>query len=145
MQVTQKFKVCYLFGLVGFISIVLLRVISYQPNLYVIGCRITRKLTEKCGFSVVLLDLSMASNVFPTNEDLTHIVVTALKNLGGHGTNDQIRTEVIKFMKLDPDFISKIHTGNRTELEYKLAWARTLAKQKGLILNTGRMTWKVNS
>ena len=46
-------------------------------------------------------------------------------------------------MGLTPEVVNKIHSGSRTELEYKLAWARTLAKQKGLIANAGRMTWKV--
>ena len=86
----------------------------------------------------------MSSFELPSNADLIPVVVAALKAMGGSGTNDQIRAEVIKAMDLSPEVVHRIHSGTRTELEYKLAWARTLAKQKGLIANTGRMTWKVN-
>jgi len=85
----------------------------------------------------------MSTSDLPANADLIPIVVAALKTIGGTGTNDQIRAEVIKAMGLTPEVVNKIHSGSRTELEYKLAWARTLAKQKGLIANAGRMTWKV--
>ena len=86
----------------------------------------------------------MSTSELPANADLIPIVVDAIKALGGQGTNEQIRAEVIKAMNLSSSVTSKIHSGSRTELEYKLAWARTLAKQKGLIANAGRMTWKVN-
>jgi restriction system protein len=86
----------------------------------------------------------MSTSDLPANSDLIPIVVAALKTIGGSGTNDQIRAEVIKAMSLTPEVSNKIHSGSRTELEYKLAWARTLAKQKGLIVNEGRMTWKIS-
>jgi len=85
----------------------------------------------------------MPTTDLPANADLIPIVIAALKTIGGSGTNDQIRTEVIKAMGLTHEVVNKIHSGSRTELEYKLAWARTLAKQKGLIANPGRMTWKI--
>jgi len=86
----------------------------------------------------------MPTSDLPANADLIPIVVAALKTIGGSGTNDQIRAEVVKAMGLTPEVVDKIHSGSRTELEYKLAWARTLAKQKGLISTTGRMMWKIS-
>jgi len=86
----------------------------------------------------------MPTSDLPANADLIPIVVAALKTIGGSGTNDQIRAEVIKALDLSPEVVQTIHSGARTELEYKLAWARTLAKQKGLISSTGRMMWAIN-
>lgn len=84
----------------------------------------------------------MSSSELPANADLIPIVIEALKKLGGQGKNEEIRVEAIKLLNLSPEIYLKIHKGTRTEFEYKLAWARTLAKQKGLITNVGRMTWK---
>jgi len=86
----------------------------------------------------------MPSSDLPSNADLIPMVISALKALDGQGSNDQIRLEVINSMHLSPEVVNKIHSGTRTELEYKLAWARTLAKQKGFIISAGRMTWKIN-
>ena len=86
----------------------------------------------------------MSSIELPSNADLIPVVVAALTTMGGSGTNDQIRAEVIKALDLSPEVVQTIHSGARTELEYKLAWARTLAKQKGLISSTGRMMWTIN-
>jgi restriction system protein len=86
----------------------------------------------------------MPTSELPSNADLVPIVISALNTLGGHGSNDQIRSEVVKSMDLTSEAANKIHSGTRTELEYKLGWARTIAKQKGLISTTGRMMWKIN-
>jgi len=96
-----------------------------------------------CGIAAILLNLIMTKDDLPANADLIPFVLEALKNLGGKATNDQIRAEVIKAMNLSSEVVNKIHSGSRTELEYKLAWARTLAKQKGVLENAGRMTWKI--
>lgn len=77
----------------------------------------------------------------PDSSTLVNAVVVALRELGGHGTNDQIRMAVISKLNLPSEVVTEIHTGTRTKLEYKLAWARTIAKQKGLIAPVGRMTW----
>jgi restriction system protein len=87
----------------------------------------------------------MPSVGLPSNAELVPILISALKALGGEGNNDQIRAEVIRVMNLTPEIVNEIHSGHRTKLEYKLAWARTLAKQKGLIISAGRMAWKINS
>lgn len=87
----------------------------------------------------------MASDVFPSNSELSVHVVNALKTLGGNGNNEQIRQEVIKALQLSGEDILRIHSGKRTVLEYKLAWARTIAKQNNLIQSAGRMTWKLTS
>jgi restriction system protein len=97
-----------------------------------------------CLKAIALLNLTMPSSDLPSNADLIPLVISALKALGGQGSNNQIRVEIINSMNLSPEVVNRIHSGTRTELEYKLAWARTLAKQKGLIISVGRMTWKIN-
>jgi restriction endonuclease Mrr len=46
-------------------------------------------------------------------------------------TDQQILKQVIAELKLSESQVSQIHSGSRTELEYRLAWARTNAKKKG--------------
>ena len=70
-------------------------------------------------------------------------VILALKTLGGAGENQQILRQVIADLKLTESQINQIHSGTRTELEYRLAWARTNAKKKGLITSNGRNNWSL--
>jgi restriction system protein len=85
----------------------------------------------------------MSSEGIPQNADLTLIVVMALKQSGGEASNVAIREFVIQHLELTSDEIAQIHSGKRTKLEYKLAWARTIAKQKGLISSAGPSRWKL--
>lgn len=70
-------------------------------------------------------------------------VLLALKALGGSGDNKQILERVVKDLKLTDLQINQIHSGSRTELAYRLAWARSNAKKKGLIISNGRNSWSL--
>ena len=83
----------------------------------------------------------MTDEIMPDTTTLVNSVVTALREMGGQGTNEQIRKAVIEKLHLSDEVVSAIHSGRRTKLEYKLAWTRTIAKQKGLIVPLGRMNW----
>ena len=85
----------------------------------------------------------MATNQFPSSAELVEAVILALKALGGAGENQQILKQVIGNLKLTESQINQIHSGSRTELEYRLAWARTNAKKKGLITSNGRNSWSL--
>ena len=87
----------------------------------------------------------MSSKGIPQNADLALIVVMALKQSGGEASNEAIREFVIQYLELTSNEVEEIHSGKRTKLEYKLAWARTIAKQKGLISSDGKCRWKVVS
>ncbi len=87
----------------------------------------------------------MSSKGIPQNADLALIVVMALKESGGKASNEAIREFVIQYLELTSNEVEELHSGKRTKLEYKLAWARTIAKQKGLILSDGKCRWKVVS
>ena len=59
----------------------------------------------------------------PKSVDLLQPLLRALKN-GVVLTNDQIRNEVARELSLTSEQLNQIHSGSRTELEYRLAWAK---------------------
>ena len=77
----------------------------------------------------------------PKNTELAQLVAQIIRNNGGVTTNEQIRAEVITSLGLSDGAVSTIHAGNRTEIEYRLAWARTIAKKKNLIKSAGPKQW----
>jgi restriction system protein len=79
---------------------------------------------------------------FPTIPELINSLVLAIKNNDGVATNQEIKEFVITSLSLSPEQVSIIHAGNRTKLDYRLAWARTQAKQQGLILKDGPGKWR---
>ena len=81
-------------------------------------------------------------DALPKYQELIDPMLKELSSAARPMTNSEIELSVIKSLGIPNDLVSLIHSGNRTELQYRLAWARTLAKQKGLITNVGRMTWK---
>jgi restriction system protein len=85
----------------------------------------------------------MSSKGIPQNADLALIVVMALNQSGGEASNEAIREFVIQYLELTSNEVEELHSGKRTKLEYKLAWARTIAKQKGLISPAGKSRWKL--
>jgi restriction system protein len=66
--------------------------------------------------------------------------------LGGSGKNDEIYDEVVRLLNL-PDSVTDIPHGNgsQSELEYRLAWARTYMKKFGVIDNSARAVWSINT
>lgn len=68
-------------------------------------------------------------------------VVQALRDLGGSGKIDEITEAVVKVRGLTEEQQSVPREGGRTELEYRLAWARTLAKALKLIENSAHGVW----
>lgn len=82
----------------------------------------------------------------PSKEELIEPTFTALVALGGSATNSEIRDQVIKAEKLSDAFVDELHKGKasqRTELEYRLAWARTYLRAYGAIKNSKRGVWMI--
>ena len=79
----------------------------------------------------------------PKQECFINPTLEALRNLGGSGKNDEIYDEVLKIMNLDEDAIDYPHLGSesQTEIQYRLAWARTYLKTYGAIENSDRSVW----
>ncbi len=80
---------------------------------------------------------------FPDSKSLEVAVLNAIKELGGAAKTNEIDSFVIKALELTQDQISQIRSGNRTEIQYRLAWIRTKAKNRGLIEKTPENHWKL--
>ncbi|MCB0193001.1 MAG: restriction endonuclease [Anaerolineae bacterium] len=80
----------------------------------------------------------------PTFDKLMNPVIQALKQLGGSGTIEEIYTTVIEVAKLSDEQLEILHDsekGSQTEVEYRLAWARTYLKKYGVLENSSRGVW----
>ena len=70
-------------------------------------------------------------------------LLRALHNLNGSGTLSEIEDEVARIMNLSDEELADIHRGNRTKFSYRLAWARTYLKWRGLLENSARGVWSL--
>jgi restriction system protein len=78
----------------------------------------------------------------PQVPDLYIPVLTALMQLGGSGNIDEINESVYQLLNLSEDILNVPHgTDGRSEVEYRLAWARTGLKQTGYLDNSSRGVW----
>ena len=80
----------------------------------------------------------------PTFDQLMNPLITALRDLGGSGSIDEIYERVIQNLKLSEDILSVLHdpeASNQTEVYYRLAWARTYLKKYGVLTNSTRGIW----
>jgi restriction system protein len=78
----------------------------------------------------------------PKSQELLIPTLRVLSN-GETLSNVQIRSEVGKLLQIPNETMNLIHSGSRTELEYRLAWARTRARNDGLIESPNRSHWKI--
>ena len=80
----------------------------------------------------------------PTFDQLMNPLITALRDLGGSGSVDEIYERVIQNLKFSDDILSVLHdpeASNQTEVSYRLAWARTYLKKFGVLTNSTRGIW----
>ena len=80
----------------------------------------------------------------PTFDKLMIPTLKALEQLGGSGSIEEIANSVIQGMKLPDAITSQPHNpdkSSQTEVEYRLAWARTYLKKYGLLDNSERGVW----
>lgn len=70
---------------------------------------------------------------------------SALKALGGSGGNNEILDKIIELMDLPDSVVDYPHLGSTTmtELQYRLAWARTYLKKSEVIENSARSVWSI--
>lgn len=81
-------------------------------------------------------------NQIPKSQELIEPLLRVL-DLRGPLSNSEIRDEVGRLLELSEELKEIIHSGSRSELEYRLAWARTNAKSKGLIQSPKREHWQI--
>jgi len=81
----------------------------------------------------------------PRYVDLVSPLVQVLEEARKPLTNSEIESAIIEKLQIPPSLVSVIHSGNRTELQYRLAWARTKAKSLGKISSPKRETWAIKN
>ncbi len=72
-------------------------------------------------------------------------VLRALADNGGEATNARMIELVRSSMSMTDDDLAVRHRGDgsRTEVEYRLAWARTVLKSEGLIERVQPQLWRL--
>lgn len=81
----------------------------------------------------------------PNYATLIEATFNALKQLGGSGRNDEINKKVYQILNVPDNVLEIIHTGRASfsEIDYRLAWARTLLKNYGALINSSRCVWVI--
>lgn len=82
----------------------------------------------------------------PGYAELIEATFLAMKQLGGSGHNDEINKKVYEILDVPDSILEIIHTGRDSfsEIDYRLAWARTLLKNYGAIINSARCVWVIS-
>lgn len=77
----------------------------------------------------------MTQNDVPNEPILIEATFLALHQLGGSGKNDEINKKAVEILNLPDSVLEIMHTNtNMTEVDYRLAWARTRLKNFGVKL-----------
>ncbi|ACO46764.1 restriction endonuclease [Deinococcus deserti] len=79
----------------------------------------------------------------PKYHEFFNPLLGAMHALGGSATLAELDEEVVRSMKLPPEVAEIPHgeAGRTTEVQYRLAWARTYLKKYGLITNSSQGVW----
>jgi restriction system protein len=80
----------------------------------------------------------------PPYNDLLWPALQAIIELGGSASISELHATVIDTEKFSPEVQAVLHgDGPSTEIQYRLAWARTYLKGMGLLTNSQRAIWSV--
>ena len=82
----------------------------------------------------------------PRFEDLMNPLLEALHDLGGSGSIREIAEKVVESSNFPEELMNRTHNqekSSQTEIEYRLAWARTYLKKYGLLDNSERGIWLI--
>lgn len=89
-----------------------------------------------------LLNFGMTLKMPSSPELLTSLLKVLAEHPQGLATR-QIDLAVIKDIGVSNELATQIRSGNRTEIQYRLAWCRTKAKKSGLIQRSPEGTWQL--
>lgn len=84
------------------------------------------------------------STKMPTYHELMNPLLQALHQLGGSGSVEEIAQKVVELSDLPEEILNVPHNpekSSQTEIEYRLAWARTYLKKYGILDNSDRGIW----
>lgn len=77
----------------------------------------------------------------PTQAALMWPVVQAMRALGGSARIAEIDEKVALEQNFSEELLNVMHTRTQTEIEYRLAWARTRLKYIDVVSNSSRGVW----
>ena len=80
---------------------------------------------------------------WPTSSELTEALLRVLSRLGGSANVSELDHAVILDIELSASLLEIKRSGNRGEIQYRLAWVRTKAKQNGLVTKEANRYWKL--
>ncbi len=89
----------------------------------------------------------MSQTRVPTFDLLMNPTIAALKALGGSGTVEEINAKAVEIANLSSEQLEVLHNpdkGGQTEVEYRLAWARTYLKKCNILENSVRGVWALS-
>jgi restriction system protein len=82
----------------------------------------------------------------PTYNELLWPTLVAVRELGHTAKLDEINERVVESEGFTEDQMSVLHkNGPRSEIEYRLAWARTYLKGMEALVNPSRGTWETTT
>lgn len=81
----------------------------------------------------------------PSYNKLMIPVLNALIDLGGSGTIEEINEKVYELENFSEEILQIPHKegGSQSQVDYRLAWARTYLKKFGLLENSARGVWNL--
>lgn len=88
----------------------------------------------------------MAQAKLPPSSALEAPLVKALRDSGESMTNRALDEVVAQELNLDSAVLEVLHApgrGKRTEFAYRMAWARTRLKGRGVIERAGQSEWRL--
>ncbi len=86
------------------------------------------------------------SSQMPKYHELMNPVLKALHELGGSGSIEEIAQKVAELSDIPEELFNIPHNpekSSQTEIEYRLAWARTYLKKYGILDNSDRGIWLI--
>ncbi len=92
------------------------------------------------------METNSKSAKIPTYDRLMNPVLQALRELGGSGSTDEIYQRVAENLQLPESVLTVLHdqeTSNQTEVQYRMAWARTYLKKFGFLESPQRGLWSL--
>lgn len=77
----------------------------------------------------------------PTSNELEKTLLLLMSKSNRLMNNGEMLVAVSNYLFLSPKLYEVRRNDGRSELKYRMAWARTHAKEKGLIINKGKSIW----
>jgi restriction system protein len=86
------------------------------------------------------------SDTIPKFQELMWPTIVALREIGGSATIEELEEKVGEQMKLPESVLEAPHgDSGRSEVGYRMAWARTYLKRAEVLENSGRGVWSLTS